>query len=137
MASLGLRCTPRKLRFRFQEFLSSYTPLQNIVSSYKLHDCIRRRQWQPTPVLLPGKSHGRRGLVPFGLSSQASSPFRTPTAGSLEGTRRFGELLGVAGMLSGTVSHFRVTETHVHRVSNAIQPSHFLLSPSPPAPNPS
>ena len=21
------------------------------------------RQWQPTPVLLPGKSHGRRGLV--------------------------------------------------------------------------
>ena len=24
---------------------------------------IRRRQWQPTPVLLPGKSHGRRSLV--------------------------------------------------------------------------
>ena len=23
----------------------------------------QRRQWQPTPVLLPGKSHGRRGLV--------------------------------------------------------------------------
>ena len=23
----------------------------------------RRRQWQPTPVLLPGRSHGRRGLV--------------------------------------------------------------------------
>ena len=22
-----------------------------------------RRKWQPTPVLLPGKSHGRRGLV--------------------------------------------------------------------------
>ena len=22
-----------------------------------------RRQWHPTPVLLPGKSHGRRGLV--------------------------------------------------------------------------
>ena len=22
-----------------------------------------RRQWQPTPVLLPGKSHGQRGLV--------------------------------------------------------------------------
>jgi len=29
------------------------------------------------------------------------------------------------------------TETHVHRVSDAIQPSHSLLSPSPPAPNPS
>ena len=25
--------------------------------------CIRRRQWRPTPVLLPGKSHGQRSLV--------------------------------------------------------------------------
>ena len=24
---------------------------------------IQRRQWHPTPVLLPGKSHGRRSLV--------------------------------------------------------------------------
>ena len=29
-------------------------------SKYTLH---QRRQWQPTPVLLPGKSHGRRSLV--------------------------------------------------------------------------
>ena len=29
------------------------------------------------------------------------------------------------------------TQTHVHRVSDAIQPSHRLSSPSPPAPNPS
>ena len=31
-----------------------------------LYVCIKnswRRQWQPTPVLLPGKSHGRRSLV--------------------------------------------------------------------------
>ena len=31
-----------------------------------IHECIRiywRRQWQPTPVLLPGKSHGQRSLV--------------------------------------------------------------------------
>ena len=28
------------------------------------------------------------------------------------------------------------TQTHAHRVSDAIQPSHPLLSPSPPAPNP-
>ena len=27
------------------------------------------------------------------------------------------------------------TQTHIHRVSDAIQPSHPLLSPSPPAPN--
>ena len=26
---------------------------------------IQRRQWHPTPVLLPGKSHGRRGMVGY------------------------------------------------------------------------
>ena len=29
----------------------------------KARDLFRRRQWHPTPVLLPGKSHGRRSLV--------------------------------------------------------------------------
>jgi len=29
------------------------------------------------------------------------------------------------------------TQTHVHRISDAIQPSHPFSSPSPPAPNPS
>ena len=29
------------------------------------------------------------------------------------------------------------TQTHIHRVGDAIQPSHFLSSPFPPAPNPS
>ena len=29
------------------------------------------------------------------------------------------------------------TQTHVHQVGDAIQPSHHLSSPSPPAPNPS
>ena len=31
----------------------------------------------------------------------------------------------------------KFTQTHVHLVSDAIQPSHPLSSPSPPAPNPS
>ena len=31
----------------------------------------------------------------------------------------------------------KLTQTHVHRVGDAIQPSHPLSSPSPPAPNPS
>ena len=30
-----------------------------------LLDYFWRRQWQPTPVLLPGKSHGRRSLVGY------------------------------------------------------------------------
>ena len=42
-------------------------------------------------------------------------------------------------MLGLTVHHqlLEFTQTHVHRVSDAIQPSHPLSSPSPPAPNPS
>ena len=37
------------------------------------------------------------------------------------------------------VHHYlpKFTQTHVHRVGDAIQPSHPLSSPSPPAPNPS
>jgi len=34
---------------------------------------IRRRQWQPTPVLLPGKSHGRRSLVGCSLCGRVVS----------------------------------------------------------------
>ena len=30
---------------------------------HKLSMSFRRRQWHPTPVLLPGKSHGRKSLV--------------------------------------------------------------------------
>ena len=37
--------------FRFFSHLGHYRVLR------------RRRQWHPTPVLLPGKSHGRRSLV--------------------------------------------------------------------------
>ena len=40
----------------------------------------------------------------------------------------------------GLPVHFQLpefTQTHVHRVGDAIQPSHPLSSPSPPAPNPS
>ena len=32
---------------------------------YFLNMSVWRRQWHPTPVLLPGKSHGRRSLVGF------------------------------------------------------------------------
>ena len=31
----------------------------------------------------------------------------------------------------------KITQTHAHRLSDAFQPSHPLLSPSPPTPNPS
>ena len=42
--------------------------------------------------------------------------------------------------MSGLPVHHQLpefTQTHVHQVSDAIQPSHPLSSPSPPAPSPS
>ena len=41
--------------------VQSRTRLKQLSSSSRL--TLRRRQWQPTPVLLPGKSHGQRSLV--------------------------------------------------------------------------
>ena len=42
----------------------------------------RRRQWHPTPLLLPGKSHGQRSLVYFGRPSSlclvSLSPLSSP-----------------------------------------------------------
>ena len=39
---------------------------KNVESTAQLHSShmlVRRKQWHPTPVLLPGKSHGWRSLV--------------------------------------------------------------------------
>ena len=41
----------------FQEVFVSFTHCDSLYSQR------RRRQWHPTPVLLPGKSHGWRSLV--------------------------------------------------------------------------
>ena len=42
-----------------------------------------------------------------------------------------------AGQASLSITNSEFTQTHVHRVGDAIQPSHPRSSPSPPAPNPS
>ena len=52
------------------------------------------RQWQPTPVLLPGKSHGRRSLVgcsPWGRqesdrTARLPFPFSLPCTGEGNGS---------------------------------------------------
>ena len=48
-------------------FSPARTPkLQSLTGDCNLNQCgtfYRRRQWHPTPVLLPGKSHGWRSLV--------------------------------------------------------------------------
>ena len=48
-------------RWVFLKFCKYYEiVMRNLIIS---HPVWRRRQWHPTPVLLPGKSHGRRSLV--------------------------------------------------------------------------
>ena len=96
-----------------------------------------RRKWQPTSILLSGKSHGQRTLVGysswgfkkvrhihFSSVAQSCSTLWDPMNRSTPG-------LPVHHQLP------EFTQTHIHRVSDAIQPSHPLSSPSPPAPNPS
>ena len=46
------------MTFTFTEWLWYYLPILGTIEPPQ-----KRRQWHPTPVLLPGKSHGRRSLV--------------------------------------------------------------------------
>ena len=49
-----------KIRTEKGEVTTDNAEIQRIIRDYYEQ---RRRQWQPTPVLLPGKSHGWRSLV--------------------------------------------------------------------------
>ena len=62
-----------------------WLPMHCYYSLYvKLNRVLRRRWWHPTPVLSPGKSHGRRSLVgcsPWGceeLDMTEQLPFHFP-----------------------------------------------------------
>ena len=86
------------------------------------------RKWQPTPVLLPGKTHGWGSLVgyrsvQFSSVAQSCLTLCDPMNCSMPG-------LPVHHQLPEFI------QTHAHRGGDAIQPSHPLSSPSPPAPNP-
>ena len=64
------------------------------------------------------------GCVQFSSVAQSCPTLRSPMNRSTPG-------------LPVHHQHPEFTQTHVHRVRDAIQPSHPLSSPSPPAPNPS
>ena len=106
-----------------------------------------RRKWQPTPVLLPRKSHGRRSLVQVTVHGVSKS--RTHWEISLHNMLQF-YLVQFSSVAQssptlcnpmnrstpGLPVHHQLpgfTQTHVHRVGDAIQPSHPLSSPFPPA----
>ena len=58
-AFFGFLCfSPWSIHLKFMG-----TRVALIGNRYKPVSAMWRRQWHPTPVLLPGKSHGRRSLV--------------------------------------------------------------------------
>ena len=120
-----------------------------------------RSKWETSPVFLPGKFHGKKSLAsysPWGLKEsniveQLST--RMPyMAGVCEKEPQ--SIIYVSSCISsvfqscptlcspmncstpGLLVHQQLLEfsqTHVHQVGNAIQPSHSLSSPSLPASN--
>ena len=58
---------PLSMGFSGQEYWSAYHCLLPPIPRVYSNSCpLRRKQWQPIPVLLPGKSHGQRSLVGCG-----------------------------------------------------------------------
>ena len=104
-----------------------------------------RKKWQLTPVFLPGKSHGQRilaGSSPWGhkrvrhdLEIKQQQTFSSVQ--SLSRVRLCDPMNGSTPGLPVNQQLSEFTQTHVRRDCDAIQPSHPLSSPSPPAPNPS
>ena len=79
------------------------------------------KSWAPTATI---STAGRRGSVQLSSVAQSCPTLCDPMNRSTPG-------LPVHHQLP------EFTQTHVHQVSDAIQPSHPLSSPSSPAPNPS
>ena len=99
-----------------------------------------RRKWQPTPVFLPGESQGRRSLVGCCLWGRTELDMTEVTSVQFSSVAQLCPTLcdPMNRSTPGLPVHHQLpefTKTHVHWVSDAIQPSHPLSSPSPPAPN--
>ena len=104
---------------------------------------------QRTPLAGWGRQH--RGSCPFLSLASKGSPNPTPSLTltlnhNHNSSIQFSSVAQSCPTLCGPMNlstpglpvHHQlpeITQTHVHRVSDAIQPSHPLSSPSPPAPN--
>ena len=101
---------------------SSFILLQ-VVDQFSQHHFIKRLSFLHC-IFLPPLSKTRCPSVQFSSVTQSCLTLCNPMNHSTLG-------LPVHHQLP------EFTQTHVHPVGDAIQPSHPLLSPSPPAPNPS
>ena len=97
----------------------------------------QRKAWQPIPVYLPREFHGWRILVGYSPEDRKELDTTEVTSVSSVQSLRCAQLFATPWIAACQASLFikllKLAHTHVHRVSDAIQPSHFLLSLSPPA----
>ena len=107
----------------------------------------RQEYWSGLPFPFPGELSDP-GIEPVSLMSPAltSGFFTTSTPWEALSSVQFSHSVVSDSLRPHESQHARppcpspipeVTQTHVHRVRDAIQPSHPLSSPSPPAPSPS
>ena len=97
--------------------------------------CLLHRQAVSLPLVPPGNPCSKHNYMNFfqedSISSVQFSSAAQPCLTLCNPMNRSTPSLPVHHQLP------EFTQTHVHQVSDAIQPSHPLSSPSPPAPNPS
>ena len=95
------------------------------------------RKWQPTPVFLPGKSHEQRSLAGYSpwdcKVSDVTEQLSTQAPMLLFVHSVMSDSLQPHGLQHARLPCPSLSQTHVHWVGDATQPSHPLLSPSPPA----
>ena len=103
--------------------VGSQSLLQQIFLTQELNQDLLHFLVDSLPAKLAGKPQGT-AQVQFSSVAQSCPTLCDPMNCSTQG-------LPVHHQLP------EFTQTHIHRVGDAIQPSHPLSSPSPPAPNPS
>ena len=100
----------------------------------------RHEYWSGLPFPSPGDLPNP-GIEPRSPALQTDAlPSEPPVQFSSVAQSCLTLCVGMNRSMPGLPVHHQLTEftqTHVCRVGDAIQPSHPLLSPSPPAPNPS
>ena len=108
-----------------------------------LKDTLCTQQPKNWPSLPTGQQSPRTSRI-LKLAIRPRSPTRRPQFSSVQFSSVTQSCLTLCDPMNrstpGLPVHHHLpefTQTHVHRVSDAIQPSHPLSSPSPPAPNPS
>ena len=110
----------------------------------------RQEHWSGLPYPLPGDlpSPGIESLSPVAPALHTDSLPLSPQGSPKHSSALFSSVAQLCPTLCNPMNrstpglpvHHQLpefTQTHVHRVGDAIQPSHPLSSPSPPAPNPS